>query len=319
MDWKTTVKDCVEKACASKTHVSCVVSPDVDGILSILVLTEYFRRKSISTSVIGIYDSEKLVTTHDSVTGNMLRNALWVDLDVRFSGVKYAIGQHYIGNVETEETTFNPNTFFSVNDNYGDKYPYGTVHLLLWSLFDSEIDAFPILKEKYSIARALFSHADSAYLNVKKYWSNTAIWAFRLFPDPSCTPNTLQYLIDKTYFNETGLSMHINMLRQIRPYVEHDNDEILSSWKNCGGHQTTGTISKTIGLLAYCSKELSMEPPYMNNESIVFWKGTRTRIKRYLLSKGNTLEEELRKRNVMSHAIVNINDVSITVGKNPFV
>ena len=197
--WQQAVKDCIASAVRPE-GLRLVISPDVDGITATVLVTMYARvHHDVPVVVIGTYDSEHLRLV-EGYTAEDTKQALWLDLDVNFHGnVKHVLGQHFVGNVQVESPGyFNPNLFFDVRRNMGQKCPVSTTHLVLWGLFGDE-SIVPILQHKFSLARAAVAHADSLYWIVDSYGKNVKHWAKQLFPDQARLPTTLQLLMDGEY------------------------------------------------------------------------------------------------------------------------
>ena len=320
--WKTAVRECIESAVYDKT-VQVIVSPDVDGILSFYVVREYFESKGIHVDLVGQYDSREIKLYFQEKVN--LDQALYLDLDVRFA--KHVIGQHYLGDVVVpEKTYFNPNLFFGIKTVYTSKYPFGTAHLLLWSLFPSETlrtTTFPILKNRFSLARCLIVHADSTYSNCHHYHRNAMEWSRRLFGDIDEAPLTLRMLLDGTYRSHC-LLVHKHMLRTIQPYVhgpvqKHPVQKKQSQveWKHFGGHQTCTSIDSVFQLLRVCEHHFrTPQHAIPKCTPSVFWKGELDRVKYHVV--GENIEGFLQKQNVQSHAIVNMRTISVTFGSRPY-
>lgn len=159
-----------------------ITSPDVDGVLSALIVMHHYP----ATRLIGLYDTERLLLFGASTTWQDAREALWVDLDV-LRGVR-CIGQHLIQKESSDAfptrhaLSFNPNihfvqTYFESfrgrnEEQRRDKYPFGTVHMLM--------DFFGIT-DPQAYVQPLMVHADGAWINAVKYSANCRIWANGMF------------------------------------------------------------------------------------------------------------------------------------------
>ena len=180
--WKALLETCVLRAVRINNffekRVRVVLSPDVDGILSTVLLSEYlWTRHGVTTEIVGTYNGRH-VRTVNGATAKDLRNCLWVDLDVRFTEVAHSIGQHFLGplTVRTAAGAFNPNVLFQV-EKMAEKYPFGTAHLVLFGLCPEIADRAD------GIAKALLCHADSCFWVCGKYRKNARRWAERMFPN----------------------------------------------------------------------------------------------------------------------------------------
>ncbi len=306
--WEEKVREVIHAA-VYDDHIDVVLSPDLDGVLSYFFLVEYLKKKNITSSVIGQYNSEELV----SFVGNpKFENALYLDLDVRFA--KHVIGQHYIDDVAVPDTYFNPNIFFRVAQ-YTSKYCFGTCHLLLWALFDK--DDFPILNPsdgKVNPAISLVVHADSMYSNCRVYHRNAMSWTRKLFGDIDNSPFILKHLLDKTYFNNC-LMNHKNMISLIKGCLNSkDKTQDNLTWSAFSGYQTCEDY-KLFDLLKRCNiifKKNTEEK--MKQNPTVYWKGDIRYVARHVVKD----IEAFLSNNVQSHAIVNSRTISTTFGTPPF-
>ena len=88
-----------------------ILSPDVDGVTSAVIVSNYVQHiYGIPTYVIGTYNGSVVVTASSTCTVDEVRLALWLDLDVRFPTVKFAIGRRLLDSRGTAvKDCFNPN------------------------------------------------------------------------------------------------------------------------------------------------------------------------------------------------------------------
>lgn len=313
--WTTAVRDCIHAAIYDGV-LKVIVSPDVDGVLSFYLVREYLKKQGVAATLVGQYDS-KAITAFQSEPIN-IEQTLFLDLDVRFA--KHAIGQHYLGEVTVpEKTYFNPNAFFGIQTAYSSKYPFGTAHLLFWALFPTEKDrltTFPILKNRFSLARSLIVHADSTYSNCHYYHRNAMEWCRRLFGDIDHAPRTLCMLLDASY-RAHSLVVHQHLIRTLQPLVKCSSS-VITEWKHLAGHQTCTSVDNVFRLLHLCERHfrtLSSTKIPTTVTTRIGWKGELDCVKYHIV--GDNLETFLQKNNVQSHAIVNMRTVSVTFGTHP--
>ena len=319
--WSTAVRECVHAAVYDDA-LKVIVSPDVDGILSFFFVREYLKRQGICATLVGQYNSKE-ITAYQSQPIDINRT-LFLDLDVRFA--KHVIGQHYLGEVTVpEKTYFNPNVFFNVQTVYASKYPFGTAHLVFWALFptsDDRLETFPILKNRFSLARSLIAHADSTYSNCHNYHRNAMEWCKRLFGDIDHAPRTLQMLLDASY-RAHSLLVHRHLIQTLQPLVRcssSSTDISVVEWKHLGGHQTCIDVSSVFAMLQLCEKHFRTTTTSIVAQKQAVterccWSGVLDCVKYYVV--GDNLEVFLQRNNVQSHAIVNMRTVSVTFGKRP--
>lgn len=313
--WRQKIKDIVKRAICND-NLTVVLSPDVDGIVSTIILTEYARKEHNATvEVIGTYDSETLKMVEGADVEDA-KKAVWVDLDVRFD-VPYVIGQHFLGKSDIGESYFNPNIEMGVTANMFSKCPISTTHLMLWGLFDDEEEVCDALKtDDVTCARAAVAHADSLYMIVKKYKRNVWKWARMLF-DEDALPKTLKMLLGNTY-NKNALDAHHEFLCSIVPHIAC-RGEPKKSWIEFKRHQTVkrkGHMQHVNAMLDIVADHFGVQPPTMRNGEHVVWKGRRAmwNAEGYDWA-SDEFEKQLASAKVRSHAIVNRNTISVTVGK----
>lgn len=265
-----------------------VTSPDVDGILSALIVLRHYPEAKL----FGLYDTERLVRIDGDATWQDAKEALWVDLDVL--GNVRCIGQHLLQMYENDcfptrhPLSFNPNialdqpwihSFLGGKDKERngkktkrDKYPFGTVQLLM-EHFDEplpDIDQNPI-------GRALIAHADSSWASAVKYRDNCLLWQRDMFETnieqdsttAAVSPQTenkdvansdnnnisgknhsLDYLFGYTR-SESALKTHQAMVQQLeekagkamfkkgsRKNCDNGEDTLSSGWLNVMGKQS---------------------------------------------------------------------------------
>lgn len=311
MLWKTRLKDVVHGAVARKA-LRIVLSPDVDGILSTVLVSEYARRMGVEPEVIGSYDSSKLRLVPPYTVADA-KAALWVDLDV--AGMR-CIGQHFLGTVQDDPRSFNPNLVFHVHVNMREKCPVSTTHLVLWGLFPTEAAASAVLAHKFSLARSAVAHADSLYIIVESYRPNVERWMGNLFPDGNL-PRTMDLLLDGTYRREAK-KIHRHFLNLIEEDVVHFRP-LDDTWESFKGRQSVGdvahlsTVQKMLRLFA---KLLRVDPPRQQDGERVAWEGKRVMLDTVQFDWADPgFEALLKKEGVVSHALVNARTCSVTVGE----
>jgi hypothetical protein len=325
MLWQQLLENCILRAVRTNVStrqkfVRVVLSPDVDGILATCLLSHWLWEKHrCTTEIIGTYNGRH-VRLYNHFRMDELRHAIWIDLDVRFSEVKCAIGQHFLGplTIRTSSASFNPNCVFQI-DSMSDKYPFGTAHLLLFGLVQAESMSPRGLST--AVGKALVAHADSAFWVCRRYRSNAKKWTDRLFDDHP-TPPFLQSLLSDQYINE-NLDGHREFVRRISPHVYNGKtqiDMLPPAWRLCTGNQTCRAQNATVQLRnvgtlgALFSEILQTRPPTTFNpvHAKTVWEGTKLRMEP---SKHTEyLESYLQTYNIRSHAITSARVVSMTQG-----
>ena len=305
---------------SNQRFVEIVLSPDVDGVLSTLFVTEYARRMNIHVKVIGTYNG-RTVRTLNQATTDQLKKALWLDLDVRFPGVASSIGQHYLGPpcVRTAIGSFNPNVFYKVAD-MRQKYPFATCHFLFEALLGG--DQFPLSET----ARCALAHADSMYWVASKYKGNSKRWLDRMFP----TSQWARSIVSSQYL-ETHCDLHLKLVKEtLAPHTFAGNgkrsfdlaDPLLEGkWRQTLGKQTCRSSSNEFHMT--CVQQLlhrlgqcfHILPPVMDSvdTAAVFWQGTKLQVEPSPYTMAD-LEAYLQTHQIRSHAWTLSRCISMTEG-----
>lgn len=327
MFWKRVLENCVERSIQTrnstrKKFVRVVLSPDVDGILSTVLLAHYMWEKHRAETEIVATFNGRYVRMNSDLPVQTLRDAIWIDLDVRFSEIKCCIGQHFLGplTIRTSSASFNPNCLFQI-DNMKDKYPFATAHLILFGLLSD----IPPLGLDTDHGKALIGHADSCYWVCRKYNYNCRKWADLLFEtDP--TPPILKDMLNDEYI-DNNLNGHLSFVKSISKHVYNgrtQTDNIPVDWRLCTGNQTCiGTneaiLFKNVNALSRLfSKILSTYAPitFSPNKAKTVWEGTKMRVEASTHTKN--LEKFMQKNSIKSHAITSAQIISMSQGPELF-
>lgn len=278
--------------------IPVVVSPDMDGIVSTLILHQYVQQFKKRVKIIGTYNSKTVMAT---TSFDEAKRALWVDIDCRFTGVAH-IGQHLLGDVTLNPHSFNPNHCFQEHTIYN-KYPWGTAQLMLWGLFEKETDAFPIFREKFGLAKAAFLHCDSTYNNCIQYATNSKHWADVLFHDDGA-PLSLKDVLNGSY-HTNALKVHCHMLKMVGPHVKGGGKRRTMGWQQCTKQQTVTAIPPLLQVLANMFR--CNAPDCALDGAAPVFAG---RLERW--STDNVHQVEIHPE-VVSHAIINRKTISVTL------
>ena len=134
-------------------NVDCIISPDSDGLMCALLMSQYFDWK-----IKGFYDGKVLLYQKDIDP----KNCIFLDIEIARKNVK-SVGQHLItpcnkiykehGN-NVFENCLSPNLLrnYDQKNNFQLKFPMATVHFLI-SILNHKID---INLSKKSIYPLLF-------------------------------------------------------------------------------------------------------------------------------------------------------------------
>lgn len=316
--WQQAIKRCVNNAVqthkrSNTKYIDIVLSPDVDGILSSLLISEYANTKGWVVNIVGSYNGRSL-RSFGNTDAARVSNALWVDLDVRFN--VRSIGQHYLGSSAVHVGTFNPNVFYSVVS-MRTKYPFSTSTLLHWALCPTYVFT--------PIGEAALVHADSAYWVAVQYHKNSTDWCNLLFN--SSIPPLFQHLLDGTYL-KTRLDTHKQFVNKIAPWTfstkkrdfPHVDGIDVVGWRETMGRQTckiVNNINHTScinNLMKYMANILPLHVPTLfdPNQTRLIWRGTKMMIEPSPYTQD--LEAYLQQHNIRSHAITSSRCISVTQG-----
>ena len=314
--WKALLETCVLRAVRINNffekRVRVVLSPDVDGILSTVLLSEYlWTRHGVTTEIVGTYNGRH-VRTVNGATAKDLRNCLWVDLDVRFTHVAHSIGQHFLGplTVRTAAGAFNPNVLFQV-EKMAEKYPFGTAHLVLFGLCPEIADRAD------GIAKALLCHADSCFWVCGKYRKNAQRWAERMFPNHPMVESLMS-----GEYETSHADAHEAFVDTIRSLVYRGKEQACATeqWQRCTGHQTVRAnnpfvLFKNVNALAKAfSNMLGTKAPVTHDPetATTVWEGTKIRVEPSAMTRN--LEAYMQAFQIRSHAVTGGNVISMTQG-----
>lgn len=169
-----------------------VISPDVDGLLSALLLQREYPSK-----VIGFYTTSNLVM-FEGHSAEEAKSALWLDHDVNQMGIR-CVGQHLINlqpsdKLPTREpNSWNPNvwvgqswsrSFSGISGRKRDKYPLGTAHFIYEAFSNDETPSTLI---------PLLAHADGTWFALDIYKANAEIWQELMFQESEVVSTIMDY------------------------------------------------------------------------------------------------------------------------------
>jgi hypothetical protein len=314
MPWQDTLKKVMDEW--DKRYV--VISPDVDGMLSALLLSHKY-----GTKIIGVYTTRHIVLfdNHDEEDA---KKALWVDHDINHPEI-LCVGQHLIQGTCTDQIptrrrpTFNPNLEWSVgadtcfngrNNPKPDKYPYATIHFLLKGLEVPE-------PQPNTTAFCLLAHADGTMVVSYDYLPNCTIWKNRMFPNSPF----IQSLVNQSYATPQHLVLHQDIVDTLlrlgvnpRRAAAQDSPNLPAAWRFVQGNQGVTfarrrnnpigafnrTLSRFNNVLQYLSDAMSWETD-LPTECTSFISGDFEKI---YPNQVTDLDTFLVQQNVFSHAYV---------------
>lgn len=218
-----------------------VISPDVDGLLSAALVCQLRGAR-----VVGIYTTTHLLLG-DGATRSDAREALWLDHDISHPGVR-CIGQHLVLHSPGDTlplrhpVSFNPNHYFGqtyqesfrgFKGSTRDKYPFGTIHLLMEGLGVSA-------PEPASPAASLLAHADGTWAATLDYATNCALWERLMFSSGSViAPLGTAYISSQQHLAIHGAIVQDLVARGVsaRRARQGASPHVPKDWHHIQGHQ----------------------------------------------------------------------------------
>lgn len=175
-----------------KENQECIVSPDSDGLLCGLLMSQY-----LGWHVVGFYDTKVLALKQ----GIQPKDRIFLDVEIFRPDVR-SVGQHMVmydkndlqPNWKNFENCIAPNNLrnFDFKTNFKEKYPFGTVHMLLAILSSQKKIHIP------HAAVCPLLYTDGTFKNQFNYPDNCISWLE--FLDASRVGNPLTSIfMDKHY------------------------------------------------------------------------------------------------------------------------
>ena len=181
---------------------NCVLSPDSDGLLCGLFVTNYLNWK-----IRGFYDGKIMVLEK----GFRPKDCIFLDMEVFRKRIR-SVGQHMVmfNKGRLPENWKNFDDCCSINnirghDGYHDfrlKYPFGTIHFLIGVLGTKQKIEIP----KSAIAPLLFT--DGTWMNLLSYTENSLSWLKYLRADEEGAPLNEVFLNKHYSLHELMLTMN---------------------------------------------------------------------------------------------------------------
>ena len=182
---------------------NCVISPDSDGLLSALFMSHHLGWK-----VKGFYDGKVLLIEE----GTDPTSVVYLDIEIYRESVR-SVGQHMVmpnknetpenwGNFKNCISANNLRVFDAKND-FQNKYPFGTIHLLIAIVGSS------MKLEKNPGVVAPLLYADGTFKNIFGYPENSLSW----FDFLRATENDI--LNDVFFSQRASLVDRMNVMREL--------------------------------------------------------------------------------------------------------
>ncbi|MFH0948398.1 MAG: hypothetical protein V1833_05305 [Elusimicrobiota bacterium] len=149
-----------------------IISPDVDGILSALFMSNYFNWQ-----VVGFYDGKDLAIKQDV----NIDDCIFLDMDIYRENIR-SCGHHMVlynkknipPNWNNYSNCINPNIIrgFDAYNDFQEKYPFATIHFLLCAI--SSYKEIKIVLPKTAVSPLLY--VDGTFKNLLNYPENCISW-----------------------------------------------------------------------------------------------------------------------------------------------
>lgn len=210
-----------------------IVSPDSDGFLSALLLTNFLGGR-----VVGYYDG-KISLIHKEVKAS---DCIFLDMEINRPNIK-SIGHHMVtynkrincNNSHFLQSCIQPNIIrnFDGKNDFQSKYPFGTVHLLIGILHNAKlINSLT----KNSIWPLLFT--DGVWNNLFGYTENCIEWINYL--DITNPDNPMNKLFCSNHYSFYEIMLGLNDFLRMR-----DNYNAKGFLNSQGQYQVGGRNKRT--------------------------------------------------------------------------
>ncbi len=290
----------------------CIISPDIDGILCGMYMSNYFNWK------IGGYYNGKILVIYEDVD---IKECVFLDMEIFRKDIK-SIGQHMLlfnnrnfpeNFNQNFERCINPNLLrsFDAMSNFKCKYPLATIHLLM-CILRNKIE-FTIQPSSIT----LLLYVDGTFKNLLNYPENCISW--------------LHYLDAKNPQSPIAGLLNLFATQKISKMM-HDLEALFHQFKEIAGNKRGGDkihldkienqqfskemINQTHKLLEFISSltgwEFKSENWFMNNLKVIkLIKETENKL-------NNKLYNSIVSQNPISFAITATKRLEYTLNHNLF-
>lgn len=223
-----------------KTKKYIITNTDIDGILSAIVLTHFFKHLEIG----GFTNSDKKIWLHDDVNKE---NSVYLDIFMANKNI-LSIDNHIISmNTKTvfNDNKINPNIIRNRSlEEYWKKYPFSTFLFIIYILetmdFHYNIDINKIIGNYNGnnvYLWELLLRADDSMLSTFKYSKNSADWWDFLIKNKKDENNILYNLYKKINYDVKTTEKAIFLKNKINKFLKEnfqniDNDGYKNIDKN---------------------------------------------------------------------------------------
>lgn len=282
-----------------------VVGHDMDAMMSACFL------KHLKGWRIGGFYNFETVWYETGLTQDDLRRAIWVDLDM-YRNLR-SIGHHILkfrldDEIARHNQSINPNLLRGTyHGTFSQKYPLGTIHLLLW-LFDETVP-------DSQMAKLLVWLPDSSWVNAQKYRANVQDWIENYVPVPTLL-NTFPETLTANFEFEIQDILYPVL---VGTGFSQGRGQIRSIHLGLGGFQCqfddpSMDRVKIINLMSFISNVMGWSVPRVPEQ----YQAIRGRPVRKSYSeirqRWGSLDETLEGEHVFSYAIPNRNRIKYTTG-----
>jgi len=209
-----------------------IINPDIDGVLSALILYNEF-----GWPVIGYYDT-KTISISDVFLSEYFKGSsldldrvVWTDLDMSFPGAR-SVGQHVVNwdspqqdDIQALHNSINPNLHAGWhrggNVRYRDKYPFGTAQYLAHILND-DVNR---LTSQDQLLEGLMWMPDGGAWSLGNFATNCIDWATNFMVDGSLSysalkdPKSVQRIVKETQLHLASKIPELSWSRTEQPVL----------------------------------------------------------------------------------------------------
>lgn len=298
-----------------KEDQCAVVSPDADGVISGLFMSNY-----LNWSIVGYYDNGKYLILKRGVSA---KDCIFLDTDIYRKEIK-SCGHHIVlfrnseipPNWDNFSNSLNPNILRSrsFKDNFNLKYPMGTVHLLLAILGNkkeikfSDDALYPILQTDGTINRFL-----------DKYTENLLDWLKYL---DAFNKNNALYELLHNKIDLIELSKKYIKYNQF--YVKKRKDKIPISDRSASGNLIASSFNKLLNEFSKeCRKQIQQYLKFISDKTEWKYKEDKWlwddfkifKFTKKICKPGIRTYKDAVKNNFLSLAITSTNNMEYTLEK----
>jgi hypothetical protein len=307
----------------AKVNPGQVINPDIDGILSALLLHKHF-----GWPVIGYYDTKKISISREVANVYFLGGKLdlsrivWTDLDISIPGAQ-SIGQHIVNwddlaidDIYALSASINPNLhdgwFRSGQIRYKDKYPFGTAQYVAF-LLDSELNQ---RARDSKLLEGLMWMPDGGAWSLSNFEKNCIDWATNFLLDGALSYSALdESALVRSLVENTQKFLASKLPELTWSKTSQPNLVLPSGGGYKSGLDPTTFLGRDIfqSLVDECATILGQESLKLPDPEFDSWDGDW----RQLTAKPDSWHGAVNSGRVVSHALTTMRSFSVTLPSLP--